>query len=140
VLRIRRALLPVVFYMVLIFALSSIPSLRAPGPDFISKDKIAHVIEYFVLGVLVFRGFGWEVSRSRAATFAFIFALCVSVAAADEIYQGFIPGRNMSVYDWSADALGAAVGSGIFVFTGLGKRPPEDGARSVPGGGEGGAG
>ena len=119
----------------LIFAVSSIPSLRAPGPEFVSKDKIAHVVEYLVLGALLFKGVGWKVSRSPAATFGFVLAVCVSVAAMDEIYQGFIPGRHMSLLDWSADAVGGALGSGVFVFTGLGRRrlaveaDPDDSSR-----------
>jgi VanZ family protein len=133
----RRALLPVVAYVLLIFAVSSVPSLRAPGPDFVSKDKVAHVVEYFILGALVFRGVGWSVSPSRVATFALLLAVCVSVAAFDEIYQGFVPGRQMSVYDWSADAIGAALGSGLFVFTRLGKRPAGTGTPGAPGETEG---
>lgn len=122
--RVRRAVLPAFFYVLLIFAVSSIPSLRAPGPDFISKDKLAHVIEYFILGALLFRGVGWTVSRSRLATFGFILAVSASVGALDEIYQGFIPGRYMSAADWWADVLGAAMGAGLFIFTGLGNRWP----------------
>lgn len=129
--RIRRSLLPFVFYTLLVFAVSSIPSLRAPGPDFASKDKIAHVVEYIVLGVFLFKGVGWSVSRSRGATFGFLLAVCVSVAAMDEIYQSFIPGRQMSILDWTADALGAAIGTGVYVFTGLGGRPPGAEARPV---------
>jgi VanZ family protein len=135
--RIRRPLLSLAAYVLLIFALSSIPSLRAPGPDFLPKDKIAHFVEYFILGVLVFKNIGWSVSRTRYATFGFLVAVCVSVAAMDEIYQSFIPGREMSILDWSADAFGAAVGSGIFVFTRLGRRPPETGTPPLRGGREG---
>jgi VanZ family protein len=127
--QVQRRMLPVLFYVLLILVLSSIPSLTAPGPSFDSKDKIAHFIEYGVLGVLLFKGIGWTVSRSRFATFGFLFAVGVSIAGLDEIYQSFIPGRMMSIYDWYADALGIAVGVGIFVFTGLGdKRGPRLGA------------
>lgn len=112
----RRRLLPVIFYVVLIFAVSSIPSLTAPGPGFVPKDKIAHTIEYFVLGVLLFKAVGWTVTTSRVAAFAFLFTIGVSIAAIDEIYQSFVPGRMMSVWDWCADALGVALGVGVFVF------------------------
>ena len=109
--RIQRRMLPVLFYLLLILALSSIPSLTAPGPSFEFKDKIAHFFEYLVLGVLLFKGIGWTVSRSRVATFGFLFAVGASVAGLDEIYQSFIPGRMMSIFDWCADAIGVAVGS-----------------------------
>ncbi|MBP2681514.1 MAG: hypothetical protein H6Q78_1377 [Candidatus Krumholzibacteriota bacterium] len=121
--RIRRSLLPVAFYVLLIFGLSSIPSLRAPTSDLVSTDKIAHFVEYFILGVLLFRGVGWNVTRSRPAVFGFMLAVAVGIGAMDEIYQSFVPGRDMSIFDWSADALGAAAGTGLFVFTGLGNRP-----------------
>ncbi len=136
--QIQRRMLPVLFYVLLILALSSIPSLTAPGPSFANKDKIAHFIEYGVLGVLLFRGIGWTVSRSRFATFVFLFAVGVSVAGLDEIYQSFIPGRMMSVYDWCADALGVAVGIGIFVFTGLGDKRKSrlETSRGIPGEGK----
>lgn len=118
----RRSLVLVVGYVLLIFTVSSIPSLTAPGPDFIPKDKIAHLLEYSILGALLFRGIGWSVSRSRLAVFAFIVAVGASIGALDEIYQSFVPGRMMSIYDWGADAIGTALGSGLFIFTGLGKR------------------
>jgi uncharacterized protein YfiM (DUF2279 family) len=121
--RFRRSILFVAGYIVLIFTLSSIPSLRAPGPEFLPKDKIAHFVEYSILGVLLFKGIGWTVTPSRAATFGFLFAVGASVGALDELYQSFVPGRMMSIFDWYADALGVAVGCGVFVFTRLGKHP-----------------
>jgi VanZ family protein len=119
----RRSLLLVVGYVLLIFIVSSIPSLTAPGPDFVNKDKVAHLVEYSILGALLFKGIGWSASRSRAVTFGFIFAVGASIGALDEIYQSFVPGRMMSILDWGADAIGTAVGSGIFIFTALGKGP-----------------
>lgn len=126
----QRRLLPIFLFVLLIFTVSSIPSLRAPGPAFVSKDKIAHIVEYFVLGVLLFRGFRWAVGRSRVATFGFLFAVGVSVAGLDEVYQSFIPGRMMSIEDWCADAIGVALGVGLHVFTNLGRQPRE----GLPGG------
>jgi VanZ family protein len=134
----RRRLLLVFGYVLLIFIVSSIPSLTAPGPDFVPKDKLAHLVEYFVLGVLLFKGIGWTATRSRAATFGFVFAVGVSIAALDEIYQSFVPGRTMSILDWCADAAGTAAGCGTFIFSHLGKRPGETGRPDATGaGGEG---
>jgi VanZ family protein len=121
--RIRRPVVLVAGYVLLIFIVSSIPSLTAPGPEFVPKDKIAHFAEYFILGVLLFKGIGWTVSPSRAATFGFLFAVGASIGALDELYQSFVPGRMMSVYDWCADAVGVALGTGIFVFTRWGNHP-----------------
>ncbi|UCH82770.1 MAG: VanZ family protein [Candidatus Latescibacterota bacterium] len=114
----RFRLLPLILYVVLIFSLSSIPSLTAPGLEIVPADKIAHTVEYLLLGVLLFKTIGWSVTPSRAAAFAFLFAVGVSVAAVDEFYQSFIPGRMMSIADWCADALGVGLGVGIFTFVG----------------------
>jgi len=127
--RIRRPVVLAAGYVLLIFAVSSIPSLTAPGPDFVPKDKIAHVAEYFILGVLLFKGVGWTVSPSRAATFGFLVAVGASIGALDEIYQSFVPGRMMSILDWYADVAGVAVGCGVFVFTRWGRHPRERSAR-----------
>jgi VanZ family protein len=115
-------IVPVLLYIALIFLISSIPSLHAPGPYFLLKDKIAHLAEYFVLGVLMFKGIGWAVSSSRLATFGFLLAVGVSVGALDEIYQSYIPGRTMDIADWYFDAAGVALGIGMFIFTALGRR------------------
>ena len=123
--RIRRPVVLAAGYVLLIFVVSSIPSLTAPGPEFVPKDKIAHFAEYFILGVLLFKGIGWTVSPSRAATFGFLLAVGASIGALDELYQSFVPGRMMSVYDWYVDAAGVAIGAGIFVFTRWGKHPRE---------------
>ena len=109
-------------YVAAIFVASSIPHLTPPGPTFLLKDKLAHFFEYALLGALLFKGIGWTVSRSRVATFAFLFAVGASVGALDEIYQSYIPNRLMDIQDWVADALGVALGVGIFVFTPLGRK------------------
>jgi len=123
--------MPIIFFVVLIFLVSSIPSLHAPGPRFLLKDKLAHFAEYFILGLLLFRSFRWEVSRSRIATFGFLLAIGVTVGAIDEVYQSFIPGREMDIRDWYADGLGVAIAVGIFTFTPLGKWPGEAGSREA---------
>jgi VanZ family protein len=102
-----------ILYVALIFSVSSLPGFKPPGPEFKLKDKIAHVAEYFVLGTLLFQGIGRGISRSKLATFLFLLAVGVSVGALDEIFQSYIPGREMSIHDWVADAVGVAAGAGI---------------------------
>ena len=115
-------MLPVLAYVVLIFVVSSIPRLAPPGPEFSLKDEMAHFVEYFVLGVLLFRGVGWQVSRLQWATFGFLVGLAATVGALDEIYQSYIAGRDMSVTDWLADMTGAASGIGLYMLSPLGNR------------------
>jgi VanZ family protein len=114
-----------ILYVALIVFVSTRPDLQPPGPDFALKDKLAHFGEYLILGVLLFRGIGWTVSRSRLAAFLFLFAVGVSIAALDELAQSYTPGRRMEVADWYADAAGVAVGIGLGLISGLGavKKP-----------------
>lgn len=113
----RLRILALILYVLLIFFLSSRSGVTPPGPDFIMKDKLAHFGEYLVLGLLLFSGIGWTVSRSRIATFLFLFAVGVSIAAFDELLQSYIPGRRMDLFDWLADAVGVAAGVGIGVLS-----------------------
>jgi VanZ family protein len=122
--RIRVALL--VLYVVMIFFVSSRPYLHSPGPNFKLKDKVAHVAEYSVLGVLLFWGIGFSASRSRGVTFLFLVAVGAAVAGLDEIFQSAIPGRRTDVYEWVADAIGVAIGAGVLVFTARRFRPREE--------------
>lgn len=122
-----------ILYVLLIFFVSSRPNLQPPGPSFLMKDKVAHFGEYFLLGVLLFGGIGWTVSRDKAITFIFLVAVGVSVAALDEMFQGYIPGRKADILDWVADAIGVTCAISILVFTGIGKR------RRVPVQSEGGS-
>jgi VanZ family protein len=106
-----------VLYVVMIFFVSTRPDLRSPGPDFALKDKIAHFVEYFVLGLLLFGSMGRTVSRSRFAAILFLVAVGTSVAALDELVQSYVPGRNMDLFDWLADAAGVSAGVVLGGFT-----------------------
>lgn len=113
----RLRFLTLILYVLLIFFVSSRSNISPPGPDFVLKDKLAHVAEYSVLGLLLFGGIGWSVSRYRGVTFLFLFAVGVSVAALDELLQSYVPGRHMNLFDWLADAVGVAVGVGVGMIT-----------------------
>ena len=112
-----------VLYLGLIFFASSRPYLQTPGLDFGSIDKLVHGGEYFLLGVLLFTAIGRGISRSKLGTFLFLFAVGASIGALDEMFQSYIPGREMSIYDWIADAVGVGLGTGLTVYLRLGRRP-----------------
>ncbi len=101
--------LPLYFYVVVIFVLSSIPPDSMPDMDTrLDVDKAIHFVEYAILGFLLFRAL---FSSGRiSARWSAVLALCCAVALGgiDELYQS-LPGRNTSVYDWISDSLGAAV-------------------------------
>jgi VanZ family protein len=102
--------IPPLVYMAFIFHLSSESN---PLPALTARvwDKLLHLIEYGGLAALLCRalwgeGFGWVT--------AIIGAIVLSSAygASDEWHQLFTPGRDSDIYDWFADTLGGAAGSG----------------------------
>ncbi len=70
-------------------------------------DKIAHFVEYFILG--------WALRFwSRTGRPRFL-AGGIAFAAFDEFHQKYVPGREMSLWDFVADAAGITAG---FLVTG----------------------
>ncbi len=103
-------ILPLILYLGLIFFISSRPNLKPPGVDFFLMDKMVHFVEYAILGVLLFDGIGRAIIRSNFGSFVFLLAVGSSVGALDEIFQSYIPGRMMSIFDYLADTIGVAAG------------------------------
>jgi VanZ family protein len=83
-----------------IFYLSSRPGneVGLPAP----WDKLAHFLAYALLGFLLARG----LDGRRAA-----FGIASLYGLLDEFHQSFTPGREVSLGDFLADALGAALGA-----------------------------
>jgi VanZ family protein len=108
----------VLFYMALIFILSSIspPPELAPGVPV--PDKLLHGVLYAGLGALLVRALtgGW----SRAVTLRIaVFAVAIAgfYGVTDEVHQSFVPQREADVLDVLADLLGAACASaGLFAW------------------------
>jgi len=70
--------------------------------------KLAHVLEYAVLAVLLYRAFVHTVLRSRRALSAgLVLLLCAAYAATDEFHQAFVPSRTASLRDVMIDICGA---------------------------------
>lgn len=111
-------ILPLILYLGLIFFISSRPNLKPPGVDFFLMDKMIHFVEYAILGVLLFDGIGRATIRSNFGSFVFLLAVGSSVGALDEIFQSYIPGRMMSIFDYLADTIGVAAGLSLaFLWT-----------------------
>jgi len=110
-----RVVFPAVFWIILIFALSTYPKAIIPQGKFISWDKLAHIVEFGILGYLVARlGYfsrqSWWFRRWGLITIIF----GILYAASDEWHQFFVPGRYSSVYDVIADAIGVFLGYMLF--------------------------
>lgn len=70
--------------------------------------KAAHVSEYAVLAVLLYRAFVHTIFQSRRALSAGIVLLsCAAYAASDEFHQSFVPSRTASLRDVMIDLCGA---------------------------------
>ena len=85
-----------------IFAFSSIPSLATGlGTWDIVLRKLAHLIEYAVLGALLVRA----LARPELAILA-----GGLYAASDEFHQHFVRGRHAAWYDVVIDTVGVTIG------------------------------
>jgi len=111
--------LPVCAYAGYIFYLSSLPhpedefSFLLFSFEFLEGlgDKIVHLLEYGILGILFYRAFRYA-GGARAAHSAVWLAILASAAygLTDEIHQVFVPLRVADPLDLVADTLGASVG------------------------------
>ena len=76
--------------------------------------KSAHIIAYFVLGVLMYRALRVSIRRWPARTVAGLALLsCSLYAVTDEIHQLFVPGRSGELRDVMIDSIAALVGVGL---------------------------
>lgn len=93
---------PVLLWAAVIFTFSSIPGLSTDlGVWDTILRKGAHMTEYAVLALLLFRALGRE-----APAFLIGFAYAIT----DEIHQEFVRGRHASPFDVAMDAAGLALG------------------------------
>ena len=72
--------------------------------------KAAHVSEYAILAVLLYRAFVHTVFQARRVLSAGIVLLsCAAYAASDEFHQSFVPSRTASLCDVMIDLCGATL-------------------------------
>ena len=119
--------LPVLAYVGAIFSLSTV---RGGGTPWLfpNMDKVMHLLEYALFGLLLGRAVRFTLSGSKRwiASVATL-GLGAAVGALDEIYQAHVPTRNSSVADWVTDV--AAVGLAVLLtqivhVRPLGRRTP----------------
>jgi VanZ family protein len=105
--------LPVVLYAGTIVMLSSMstPQTYFPGWAGEINDKVVHMLEYAILGILCYRAF-LHASGPRLADFAAILAIVAAIlfGVSDELHQYFVPLREADPWDLVANAAGALVG------------------------------
>jgi hypothetical protein len=106
---------PVLAYITLIFAVSSVSDLPTKNL-FPHMDKAAHLAEYGLLGLLVGRTFRYA-GPPFVTKFWFGLAIIATMAVGllDEAYQSTVPGRFCSRWDFTADMIGAVAGLVVLV-------------------------
>jgi len=101
--------LPVVAYIGLIFSLSSIKGSDIPG-GFPNMDKIAHLLEYSLLGLLIGRAIRFTMAGSGMKVAAIVTVLLgAAIGVADELYQRRVPERTSDVRDWIVDVSAVTI-------------------------------
>ena len=96
-------------WTVVILGASSLQDLQTKALGIEIRDKLAHFGEYFVFGWLLaraFDGLGWRPARHFLWTLIF----GVLMGATDEMYQGYVPGRERDILDLLADSVGVMAG------------------------------
>jgi VanZ family protein len=108
--------LPVLAYVTLIFALSSIANLHPPV-DWPNADKIAHLTEYSLLGILLARAFcGAEVLSWRFGCILLAVLVGFGTGILDELWQVHVPGRSSDPFDFLTDAIGIVCGQIVYAL------------------------
>jgi VanZ family protein len=112
--RLIKSWLPAVVWAFCIFYVSSFPTLKTSQvywQEFVVK-KTAHMIEYAIFSLLIFRGFYTSgVPRTRCFFYTVLF--CVCFALTDEFHQSFVPTREPRLRDVGFDTIGATAASYI---------------------------
>ncbi len=103
--------MPLYLYAGLIFFMSSIPELL-PRLPISNLDKILHLIEYAIFGLLAARAFKNSHRKSFVRNFKILAILAaIFYGISDEIHQYFVAIRQFSVADMVADGIGGVLGA-----------------------------
>jgi VanZ family protein len=102
---------PAVLWAVIIFILSSIPSVNLPKFGWLASDKMAHVGVFMVFAGLTCRALRHQQLFPLFSRRAFLFTVLFTAVygALDELHQYFVPGRDSDPVDWIADVAGSIV-------------------------------
>jgi VanZ family protein len=103
-----------------ILAGSSVPGHKIPAAFSLTPDKLIHCVEYFVLGIVLYR---WLKEEFEIKT-TFLLILTVIIGSVwgilDENYQRLIPGRNSDFWDWVLDTIGVSIAAVSSYYFGSG--------------------
>jgi VanZ family protein len=123
--RFKRFHLPALLWALLIYISSSIPSVSLPAVRILNADKVVHFLVFLVLAWLLDRSLRNVPAIPWVARYhlALTVVLTTVYGALDEVHQAFVPGRNPSFLDLSADVGGALLYVAIVWFLGRRRGP-----------------
>ena len=75
--------------------------------------KLAHVVEYFVLSMLVINALK-NYNLTNKQLYMYSLTLCTLYACSDEIHQTFVSGRSGEVLDVLIDTIGGSLATYIY--------------------------
>ena len=90
-----------------IWFISSLPAQRLPQIDVLNFDKLAHVIVYLILGILIYKNF--KLGLFGSLNKYELLNIAIILAALDEAHQVIIVNRTVSVFDLSANIAGLVI-------------------------------
>ena len=103
--------LPPILWGLIIFSFSSLrvgSSNEIYWKDFVIK-KTAHIVEYSILAVLLYRAMiGSDIEKKKSIIFAILIVSLYGFT--DEFHQSFTPGREPRIRDVIIDTIGGALG------------------------------
>ena len=101
---VRRGILLVwVTYSVALLMMSLVPGHSVPSPMLLGWDKLAHAVAYFVLGTVTAASL---MNRRNWLVLTVVYGCAMGLIS--ELQQSFAPGRDASIADMVANAIGIA--------------------------------
>ena len=99
--------LPFILLTAGIFIVSHQSKVDYPELGFEWQDKIYHALAYIVYGASIITMFtGIKDSMKKRTVIIFTLLIGILFGLSDELHQSYVPGRDASVEDWIADAIG----------------------------------
>ena len=117
---------PIILWALLIFSVPSLMQSKDLNRTPYHLDKIAHIIEFGILGFLIVRAFYYgahnqELKRAVLLTLG----IAIFFAGGDEFHQIYLSDRIASFYDFVADIIGITGSLILFWYFKSLRRIPE---------------
>ncbi|MCP4199962.1 MAG: hypothetical protein GY762_22690 [Proteobacteria bacterium] len=127
----NRYFIGALIYFAFLSVLSHMPGSAVHALDWDFWDKAAHFCAYLPLGLLLALGLSSRGSGGMGWGILLISTgMVILLGLTDELHQSFVPGRDASVSDIVADAIGGFVGALAGLYVGLAvlrkKRLPDE--------------